>query len=111
MRADNRQLIVVPVAQAGPANDAEIGNRPFARGKGCEHCSFTGYRGRLALCEILTLDERTRRAILEGKSSGDIERLARESGMRTLRQAGLRAVFEGATTVDEVVRETLLDAV
>lgn len=85
----------------------EVGQRKFARGKGCDACSFTGYRGRLALCEILNLDERTRQAILDGASSGEIDRLAREGGMRTLRQAGLRAVFEGVTSVEEVLRETL----
>ncbi|MEO0481098.1 MAG: ATPase, T2SS/T4P/T4SS family [Planctomycetota bacterium] len=85
----------------------EVGDRRFARGKGCDECSFTGYRGRLALCEILTLDERIRQAILEQASSGEIERIAREGGMRTLRQAGLRAIFEGVTSVEEVLRETL----
>jgi type IV pilus assembly protein PilB len=85
----------------------DVGGAKFARGKGCEICSFTGYKGRQGIAEVLIVDERLRRAILDHASTGDLRKLALESGMKTLRQAGLRAVFEGTTSVEEVVRETL----
>ncbi|MGE0143251.1 MAG: GspE/PulE family protein [Planctomycetota bacterium] len=85
----------------------DAGGARFARGKGCEICSFTGYKGRQGIAEVLIVDERLRRAILDHASTGDLRKLALESGMKTLRQAGLRAVFEGTTSVEEVVRETL----
>ncbi len=90
---------------------SDVGGRSFARGKGCEHCNFTGYRGRMALGEILVLDERLRSAILDNASTGELNALARESGMRTLRTNGLRAILDGATTVEEVLRETIHEAV
>jgi type IV pilus assembly protein PilB len=76
-------------------------------GKGCEQCFHTGYRGRTALCEIMRIDANLRRAILERASTATVRELARAAGMRTLREAGLRAVLEGVTTLEEVRRETM----
>ncbi|MCC6783476.1 MAG: Flp pilus assembly complex ATPase component TadA [Planctomycetes bacterium] len=92
--------------ELGVAREA-IGESRFARGKGCEACSFTGYRGRLALAEILDVDERLRHAVLDHASTGELRKIALEGGMKTLREAGLRAIFEGSTSVEEVLRETL----
>jgi type IV pilus assembly protein PilB len=85
---------------------AETGGKKFARGRGCEACNFTGYRGRLALGELMVVDERLRQLVIDHASSDDLARAARESGMRTLRDAGLRAVFAGLTSVEEILRET-----
>ncbi len=85
----------------------EVGDMEFARGKGCEECNFTGFRGRLAIVEILVLDERVREAILDGRSSAELARIATEAGMSNLRQAGLRVMYDGLTTVEEVLRETV----
>ena len=82
--------------------------RELAFGTGCERCFHTGYLGRTALVEILELDADLRRAILEGRSTGELRRRARESGLRTLRQSGLDAVSSGRTTLEEVLRETAL---
>jgi type IV pilus assembly protein PilB len=76
-------------------------------GKGCDACFHTGYRGRTAICEIMRVDAGLRRAILENVSTAEVRQLARERGMRTLREAGLRAVLEGVTTLEEVRRETM----
>jgi len=76
-------------------------------GKGCDACFHTGYRGRTAICEIMRLDTGLRRAILENASTAEVRERARERGMRTLREAGLRAVLEGVTTLEEVRRETM----
>ncbi|MEQ1891341.1 MAG: ATPase, T2SS/T4P/T4SS family [Planctomycetota bacterium] len=76
-------------------------------GKGCDACFHTGYRGRTAICEIMRIDAGLRRAILENVSTADLRARACERGMRTLREAGLRAVLEGTTTLEEVRRETM----
>ena len=80
--------------------------RQFAHGKGCEHCNFTGYKGRMALTETLVLTDRLREMILGNASTSQLAAAAIEDGMDTLRECGLRAIFEGSTTVDEVLRET-----
>ncbi len=85
----------------------EAGDRKFAQGKGCELCHGTGYRGRMALFEFLVMNEAMTRAIVEGWSVGRLREIALESGMQTLRQSGLLAVFDGLTTPEEVIRETL----
>ncbi|MEX1025524.1 MAG: ATPase, T2SS/T4P/T4SS family [Planctomycetota bacterium] len=76
-------------------------------GKGCDACFHTGYRGRTAILEILEVDDSVRRAINEAASTADVRAMARARGMQTLREAGLVAVREGITTVEEVLRETL----
>ncbi|MCA8981872.1 MAG: type II/IV secretion system protein [Planctomycetes bacterium] len=77
-------------------------------GKGCEVCHHTGYKGRMGIYEIMRIDEEIRRAILEGAGAQDLRDAATRSGMRSLRQSGLRAVTEGRTTIEEVLRETTL---
>lgn len=84
-----------------------IGSKKFAYGKGCANCNKSGYRGRTALYEILVANDNIAQMILERGSTGQIRDLAREQGMRTLRESGLLAIFDGITTVEEVVRETL----
>jgi len=74
--------------------------------KGCEECRFTGYRGRTAIYEILTVTEPIRELMLSRASSQQIKQKAVSQGMRTLRQDGLRKVLSGITTLTEVVRVT-----
>ena len=76
------------------------------RGKGCEKCNETGFKGRVGLYEVMEVTEALRELILVGASSMDLRRKAIEEGMITLRGSGLRKVKEGVTTVDEVVKET-----
>jgi len=85
----------------------DLGGRQFVQGKGCEACNFSGYRGRMALVEVMVLDDRLKEMILDGQSTASLAQAAREAGMRTLRESGLRAIFDGDTSVEEVVRETL----
>jgi type IV pilus assembly protein PilB len=77
------------------------------RGKGCDKCNNTGFKGRVGLYEVMEVTEELRELILVGASSLELRRKAVEGGMITLRQSGLRKVKEGVTTVDEVVRETV----
>jgi type IV pilus assembly protein PilB len=87
---------------------AEVAGKRFAFGKGCEECNFTGYRGRMGLYEIMPLSERLKQLLLERASTNQLREVAAEEGLRSLRDAGLAAVFDGQTSVEEVVRETLL---
>ena len=77
------------------------------KGKGCGKCNHTGYKGRVALYEVMNLTEELRELVLVGASSLELRRKAMEEGMLTLRLSGLRKVKEGVTTLDEVVRETV----
>ena len=74
---------------------------------GCEVCNGSGYKGRMALYEIMTLDDEMRDLIMKQASTSVLRDHARKRGMRTLREAGLLAIYEGQTTIDEVVRETI----
>ncbi len=87
----------------------DIGDRVFFYGKGCDYCNGTGYRGRMGIYEIMALDDTIRELIMRRGSTGVIRREAVKRGMRTLREAGLLAIFEGITSLDEVVRETILE--
>jgi type IV pilus assembly protein PilB len=78
------------------------------RGKGCMACGDLGYRGRIALYEVMLLNEEIREAILSGASTSDLRDLGCKYGMKTLRESGLQKIREGVTTLDEVVRVTSL---
>lgn len=86
--------------------DQVVGSK-FAYGKGCETCNFTGYKGRMAITEVLEIDDRIREMILDGASTTKVQEAAVEAGLKTLRENGLRAVFDGQTTVEELLRETI----
>jgi len=83
-----------------------LNNVELYEGKGCEQCRFTGYRGRTAIYEIITVNEAIRELILQRASSQQIKQKAVSQGMRTLRQDGLEKVKRGLTTVTEVLRVT-----
>ena len=78
-------------------------------GKGCADCSFTGYRGRLGIYEIFQIDDQVRHLIFEQVSSTELRSRARELGMRTLREDGLRKAVAGLTTIAEVLRVSMGD--
>jgi len=88
---------------------ADAAGRRFARGRGCERCNFSGHRGRRAIFEIMVLSERLRQLVLDGAPTQDLRAAAIAEGMRPLRSSGQLAVLDGSTTVEEVLRETLLD--
>jgi type IV pilus assembly protein PilB len=77
------------------------------RGKGCEKCNKTGFKGRVGLYEVMEVTDELRELVLVGASALELRRKAVEEGMVTLRQSGLGKVKEGVTTIDEVVRETV----
>lgn len=87
----------------------EIGKFKVYKGKGCEHCSGTGYKGRVALYEVMEVSENIRELILRGANATEIKKMAIEEGMITLRRSGLEKVKKGVTTIEEVVRVTFAD--
>jgi type IV pilus assembly protein PilB len=87
----------------------EISGFTCFQGTGCPQCNGSGYRGRIALYEVMPMSEELRELVLNGASASDIKRSAVSLGMKTLRQAALAKLKEGATTVGEVVRVTMPD--
>jgi type IV pilus assembly protein PilB len=88
--------------------EAEIPALNLFRGRGCDRCSNTGFKGRIALYEVMEIVDQTRELILSGASAVELRQHANERGMIGLRDSGLRKIRDGVTTVEEVVRETLL---
>jgi type IV pilus assembly protein PilB len=82
------------------------GDRKFSYGRGCPNCNHTGYKGRKALTELLSVNNEIRELIAGEAPAHQLSEKARELGMRTLREDGLAAIFSGETTVDEVLRYT-----
>ncbi|MFN8544315.1 MAG: type IV-A pilus assembly ATPase PilB [Candidatus Binatia bacterium] len=92
---------------------AEIGwsGDPFVpqHGTGCSQCGGTGYRGRVALYEVMPMGDALREQVLAGATAMDLKRAAIQIGMKTLRQSGLVHVARGTTTIEEVLRVTMSD--
>ncbi len=89
-------------------SEAEAPTLRLHRGRGCDRCNGTGYKGRVGLFEVMDLTEDIRELILSGATAVELRRKAIEEGMITLRQSGLQKIRDGVTTIDEVVRETVL---
>jgi type IV pilus assembly protein PilB len=84
----------------------EIGDRRFYYGKGCENCNRTGYKGRRGIYELMRISDPIRALINERTPSVVLKQKAVELGMVTLRQDGIRRIFEGDTTIEEVLKYT-----
>lgn len=95
------------IMELGLEPDA-IAGKKFAYGKGCTKCNNTGYRGRCAIYEIMEGTNAIKELVLDQASTQRVREQAREDGMRTLRESGLLAIFDRITTIEEVVRETLM---
>jgi type IV pilus assembly protein PilB len=89
---------------------ADLAGKKFFRGKGCDHCNRTGYKGRVGLFELMILNDDMRDMIMRNASTDELRAAARSVGMVTLRDAGMDAVYEGTTTAEEIIRETILEA-
>jgi type IV pilus assembly protein PilB len=91
------------LAQLG-INPVDIGDREFFYGKGCEQCNSTGYKGRMGIYEFLRVTDAIRDLITSRAPSLVMRQKAVEQGMKTLREDGLRAIFDGETTIEEVIK-------
>ncbi|MGH9458903.1 MAG: type IV-A pilus assembly ATPase PilB [Thermoanaerobaculia bacterium] len=86
----------------------EVGTFKVFKGRGCEKCNNTGYKGRVGLIEVMAVDDELREMILAGASAIEIRKQAMQNGMVSLRRSGLTKIKNGVTTIEEVVRETVL---
>jgi type IV pilus assembly protein PilB len=98
-----------------PEHAMELGLRPealtgkkFAFGKGCSRCNNTGYKGRMALYEMFRINDEIKQMIMDGAQVSALREAGRRHGMRTLRESGLLAIYDCGTSIEEVMRETLV---
>ncbi len=108
---DCREPVPVPVqtlVEIGVPPE-EAGEYTVLRGRGCRTCNNTGYKGRIAVFEIMPIGDEVREFILNGASTMEIKREAIRQGMRTLRMSALSKLRDGVTSLDEVVRATAPD--
>ena len=104
--------------EVAPSNDLlldlqltpkDIAGKKFYRGRGCDLCNNTGYKGRVGLFELMVMNNELRDMIIRNAATDELREAARRHGMVSLRDAGMQLAFEGGTTLDEVVRETVVD--
>jgi len=87
---------------------ADVKGKQVFRGKGCNNCNNIGYKGRMGIYEIMLMNNEIRRLITEQANTNIIRIAAKNNGMNTLRDSGLFAIFSGLTTIQEIVRETMI---
>jgi type IV pilus assembly protein PilB len=90
-------------------NEDEVGTFKAYSGKGCPACGETGYKGRIALYEVMPVREEIKEMIVKGATSADIKKEAMRLGMKTLRMSGLTKIKDGVTTLEEILRVTFGD--
>ncbi len=88
---------------------ADVKGKKFYFGRGCGRCNNTGHKGRTGIFELVIMNDQLRDMISSGASTDQLYTYCRDQGMTTLRESGLDAIFAGRTSIDEVVRETVLD--
>ncbi len=88
----------------------DVVDKKFYRGRGCAACNSTGFKGRTGLFEYMPINDQVREEINRGGSTERLRDVALQSGMRPLRPAGLEKIYAGLTTVEEVIRETVVEA-
>jgi type IV pilus assembly protein PilB len=87
----------------------DVRGKTFYYGRGCDRCNNTGHRGRMGLFELLPVDDDLRDQISAGASTDALRQFCRRKGMSSLREAGMRAIYKGLTTIEQVVIETVID--
>ena len=88
----------------------DVADRKFYRGRGCDVCNNTGYKGRVGLFELMVMNDELRDMVLKNASVDELRKTAQGYGMVALRDSGMQCVYQGTTTAEEVVRETIVDA-
>jgi type IV pilus assembly protein PilB len=88
----------------------DVKGKQFYYGAGCNRCNNTGYKGRTGLYEIMTFNDEIRELVMNHASSNVLRTASQKAGMKLLREAGLAAIYDGLTTIDEVVKETIAEA-
>ena len=90
--------------------EAEARETKALKGRGCNQCSNTGYKGRVAVYEVMRLGEELKEFVLNGASATELKREAVRLGMTTLRRSALNKLREGITTVSEIYRVSAADS-
>ena len=88
----------------------DLKGKTFFRGSGCETCNNTGYKGRVGLFELMIMNNELRDMIMRNASTDELREAAKRAGMVSLRDAGMKACFDGVTSAEEVIRETIMEA-
>ncbi len=105
-----RPMTVTTEALLEAAMEPQLVNtHTFYEGGGCMDCSGTGYKGRMAICELLDLTDHIREMILDRKPISEVKRAAREQGMRFLRESAVERVLHGLTTLREINKVTFVE--
>ncbi len=89
----------------------EVAQKKFYYGRGCDRCNNTGYKGRMGIYELLVMNETLRDMVVSEVSLDEFRDAARKFGMRTLRESGMISIHAGLTTIEEILRETMLDTI
>jgi type IV pilus assembly protein PilB len=90
-------------------NDEQIANAKLMKGAGCRTCNGTGYKGRVALYEVMKFSDSLKEMVLQGASTAELKAAAIKQGMSTLRASGIRKVMNGVTSTEEILRVTMSD--
>ena len=105
-----RQEDIPPATLIQSGMDKELAETAVClKGQGCEECNHTGYKGRIALYEVMTFGEAVKSAALSGANTMELKKIAIENGMKSLRQSGLTKLLDGITSFQEVLRVTARD--
>jgi type IV pilus assembly protein PilB len=88
---------------------ADVAGKKFYYGRGCDRCNNTGHRGRMGIYELIIINDEIRDMISQGASTDQLRGACKNLGMQTLRMSGLKAIFDGKTSIEEVVRETVTE--
>ncbi|MCX5634094.1 MAG: ATPase, T2SS/T4P/T4SS family [Phycisphaerae bacterium] len=88
-----------------------VRGKTFYYGRGCDQCNSTGYRGRIGIFEIMVFNDEIRELVMNHSSTNVLRNAAKKEGMRMLREKGLTAIYNGQTTIEEVVKETIMEEV
>jgi len=98
--------VITQLKRAGETHEG----KKFYHGQGCDHCNNTGYKGRVGLFELMIMNDELRDLIMQQSSDDALRECAKGHGMVALRDAGMGFVYDGTTTAEEVIRETIVDA-
>ena len=89
----------------------EVKGKKFYYGRGCGNCNGTGYRGRIGIFEIMVFNDEIRDLVMNQASTGVLRAAGQKAGMRLLRDNGLQTIYDGITTIDEIVKETMMEEI
>ncbi|MFH1716085.1 MAG: ATPase, T2SS/T4P/T4SS family [Planctomycetota bacterium] len=89
----------------------DVKGKKFHYGRGCSKCNGTGYKGRIGIFEIMVFNDEIRDLVMNQASTNVLRSAAQKAGMRLLRENGMVAIYDGITTIDEIVKETMMENV